>query len=326
MATFSIASALSNFSDCYATDGTYLYKRDGGVIKRWNPGADSDTDLSDGSSFPSGGTLASDPLSPFYWNGDLYVYTNGNGTTEDRAQVWQYDGSGLTWTKVFSNNTAQINGMMFSAAYVILFLDNVADGVYYTTDGTTWTNGSIFGSNAAYTSSGITCPDPYTSLDIATIIDISGSSAFRDVRFTGTAIADLGTRPGGDDFFNMAGPDVYWLEHQADGEYYYSNSLTSLSPTAPTGSGVFPLPSVNMVYSTGVDVSNGVYFFQSGAWVSVGTLAGADHFVRLNDGTLYVIDSSGDIFLSDEAVLPASPYALTHSAGGIPGSILAAPA
>jgi hypothetical protein len=340
-----------------ATDGTDIYywtaSGGSGLFYKYDVSGNSYAAISDGSSFPAGTTsvlgISTGGAGIVVLSGSLYTLRYGNGTTEDWFQVWKYDGTGTTWTKVYSSNSMGYpqaiwcNGSKIVAAGSgeSVAGSGVNNTTIYSTDGTSWSQGTFAVVWVIYVSDN---QDTFmgSDLGIFAILKYGPDSTDYGLYQYSSATDNWEFVQDNPPYIHTAsGPDYHWREDPlTPNEYQHSANWAAW--TTPTAAGTVPCRQINMPYSVGVvdnTASYTVYFWDTdstewgatGETISSGTDTAFPNcvFVRLADDNVFMFmrdnSNNNEIWQRDETLAdPVSgpTFGLTHSSDGIPGAIL----
>lgn len=338
-----------------ASDGTDLYfVTPAGIINKYTVATNTVTAISDGSTFPAGTTFAY--LSGLVGAGlvilgsGLYCARFGGGGAQDYCQVWKYDGSGTTWTKVYSSSAIGLaQGLWGDGSLLVVLNDGeffggsgVTNATAYSANGSSWTQGTIDSSAVAY---GVPTGGNIfngTQLGIFAMIQYSSTASDRAIynfnvtTFNWDKIVDFASF---DYEYVTSGPDYHWRLDVVAGEYQRTTNWASW--TTPTVGDIRPVPQINLPYSVGRKVTFGqtdLYLWDQATnqWQAAETITASDggtiyHVARMSDDTVlaFLKDSGNhnEIWVRDDPLpdpVSGPSYALTHSADGIPGKVLIA--
>ncbi len=299
-----------------ATDGTFFYGNDettGTEVYRYDPETDTQLTIGDeATDWPASSGFTGFTTGVTAWfKGNLYKFIGGNGTTQDRSQIWKYNGTPHSWTKVFSSNV-QNSGMGYTANEIIIFTREL-DGVWISTDGTSYIQGTILGG-------GTDTPDinasgqPFGFINKTFIVklrtDIS-NPASNFLKLSGTDLIDIGNSV---DEVRLTNSVYHWVH--VSGAIRYSSDLSTFSvPDA----GRVPRVSINTNQTMGDDNSGAtnVYFFDSPpAWADQGGPITTElfGFIRLDNSKVYAFRDNNELWISDTTISgPTVPIATVNA-------------
>lgn len=292
----------------------------GQVVYRWNKDTDTKSAISNATSFGDPTQIATIRDLLIFQDG-VYVLCSGAVGSDD-AQVWKYSGSGTTWNKVFSNNTAEaLNCLVCNSSVMGLLLTNVVNGFYRTSDGASWTATTIVpNSGQIYTIDTQSCRNNTTLRLFISGLEDSVPTGI-NCELSGSQVVALDSYPT--HILLTSNLDYHWWDDGS--QYEYSQDDVTFTDN-PDGYTIFPSRSHNMPYTVGGTVGAGtVYYFMGGTWASQGAIPSGNPLesaFRFSDGTVLVLDSATYVLYESDELITASPYDLTHSADGIPGAIL----
>lgn len=329
-----------------ASDGNKIYFKynSDSVIKEYDPSTHVVTQIGDRpTDFPSDTSIINffvAHASITWFKGSLYSLLYG-WNAEDTLQVWRWDGSPHSWTKVLSTNAYGDGWGLFSDdTHMVVIGEGVANATAYTTDGTSWTQGSFDG-GITPTKGGSTpvAPDSrggiHNGVDKGIITnvatDVFGARSLFQWN-NGTTNWDLiATTQAWR--HQIADPNIHFTSFSGGGDYRWTTDFVSF--TQPTDYTIIPVAHFNLPYAAGWKVAAGgfdIYYWNNDTpdWEDVEELTFSNpvlvlHIIRTDDDEVYafVKNSSNNcfIFQRDEIIPDPSPPAPAYTIGAQPFDI-----
>jgi hypothetical protein len=331
MATWSAIRTGLTILEQVTSDGVNLYFLSNGTdIYRYTPGTDTLTQISSSATWtPANAYISANSACNLCWfGGALYVAMyNDNGAGTEYIQAWKYTGS--SWSKVYedsdsSGGSTDVDVLMSDDNYIVIaYMLNSTRYYKHSTDGSSWDDSAVPASTDSLGGSGFFHGND-TTFGIFCNASI-GSDLNHVVQFNAGTWDDVYNFGSGDGFIT-AQPDWCWVKESAT----FKHTIDFSSFIAPADTTTQPAQTYNMPYSVGFRFGSPITIYlwdtSAGQWsaspedIDSGLYR---HAVRTDDNEVYVLLSTA-IYERSEPLPDASPYALTHSAGGIPGAILIA--
>jgi len=280
-------------------------------VEVYNVTADTVTTIGNGSSW-GGGTiptslhLGSENCLAYFKN-NLYVIVQGSTNT---VEVWQYDGSGTSWTSVLGQDIGDAMSLIYDSDYMVACGYNTTSNnghtttSYYTANGSSWSAATI-DIEVGYKSSSTGIPAIQGSSHIEHGRGIyaefweyaTPSNNYKVYKFNGGAGNwDVEKVQQSNPVFFLSSDDLNW---GVFGTYKYSTTYSGWSD--PTDGNIQPMKAQNMEESVGYRNVSGnvtIYFWGAGDWAesdTAFTLSGgtAGKLMRFNDTSVFLVMRDG---------------------------------
>ncbi len=334
MASWTKVKDLAHEADSRATsDGTDIYYIVGTTdIYKYDVSAATSTQIADTNTWDStSDVIDSGNGNNLCWFGtSLFIGIKHAGGTYNEGQVWEYDGS--SWTKVYSPAASSNHGidlLKSDSTYIVVSISTAtgADIRAHSTDGSSWNASTTFGTDPKIFDAVVDGAGNDTAQGIfATATD---SSDDRITEFQAGNWASVDDIADSAAWFHAHGPDRQWKVES--GTYKWTTDDFSTDNTPATNR--IPGRSLGLPYSVAYGASGStlnLYYWDAGSndWdagesISAGaTVNSLGHMFRMTDKEAYAIvrvSGNDQIWQRDVPIVNAD---FTHSADGIPGSII----
>ena len=279
-----------------ATDTDVYIYNDIKNVYQYHPGTDTLTLIGDSSSFDGGFGFASGYHNQLViFNGDLYVGAIRflfSGGAHYYAQIYKYDGTPLSWTKV--HDVEVVGGVDFvlltDESELVWACSNGAD--YYSTNGVSWVAGSLGARSVELSSRNGNQKGLFGGFDGNLYLYV-GSGVW--------SLVESST------YYRTSGPDNHW-RFNASNIWQYASSFPA-SWTTPSNTDPEAGYQVNMGADIGSYINAGsftLYLFETTDWdagevIDTGYSSGAIYMARLGlgEGVAIIYDGDVNIYLRD---------------------------
>lgn len=330
MADWSLMQGSLDLQKQFTSDGSSIYvvDTDQQTIYKYTFSTDTFSTIANSGSWTgTTNVINSDSSVQLCWfKSDLYAVIDNDDGASTENRVYQYDGSGTSWTQVFSIDVDRSTSYFkCDSSYMTLILGSNPLTARHTTDGSSWsastTNGNMYSNNDA-------CIGNENSKGLFFGHRANGDTTNRVSEFqTGSWVE---VYSDASDFHHTSTKTNNWIDI-GGGDFSYSSTWSSFS--TPTTSNGEPIPTKNITtayYFTVASFVISLYEFDGSQWDSpaTDTLDQVDQtatdiaLIDLSNGDRIALTYNGANTDRIYAKMGASGT-YTHSAGGLPGSIIA---